>query len=132
LDKFSYYNLWKLELPWSLFDLTQEYPDEYYEYYSKDLTLYFFVTKSYSEVLDVFQVLTYDLPFTINKTNNFLDNSFFINLKWWEKEWYIRIVTSTNGLVFWLKFKKDQYNRVKEILKIIGNNDLNRSLSPSK
>lgn len=124
LDKFSYYNLWKLELPWSLFDLTQEYPDDYYEYYSKNLTLYFFVTKSYSEVLDVFQVLTYDLPFTINKTDSFWDSSFFINLKWSEKEWYIRIITSIKGFVFWLKFKKDQYDKIKEILKNINNENL--------
>ena len=121
LDYFSDYNLWKLEILTDerLFDVTDEYPDEYYEYYSKNLTLYLFTTKSYNEILDIFEVIstTDSSIFSINESNNFWDKSFFINLKWWtEKNPQIRMIVWTNGLVFWLKFDKDQYSKVKQAL----------------
>lgn len=121
LDYFSDYNLWKLEILTDerLFDVTDEYPDEYYEYYSKDLTLYLFTTKSYNDVLDIFNVIstTDSSIFSVNESNSLWDKSFFINLKWWtEKDPQVRIVVWTNGLVFWLKFDKDQYNKVKQVL----------------
>jgi|TARA_Y100001960_G_scaffold324040_1_gene403572 hypothetical protein len=68
---FSQYDLKKIELNSNLFDLTNEYPDDYFEYYSKDLTLYFFPTKRYNEVYDIFHVLTFELPIELNKVNNF-------------------------------------------------------------
>lgn len=121
LDYFSDYNLWKLEILTDerLFDVTDEYPDEYYEYYSKNLTLYLFTTKSYNDILDIFKVIssTDSSIFSINESNSFWDKSFFINLKWWtEKDPQVRMVVWTNGLVFWLKFDKDQYNKVKQTL----------------
>ncbi|MDR3150867.1 MAG: hypothetical protein LBU14_04670 [Candidatus Peribacteria bacterium] len=60
-----------MEINTTLFDITTEYPDNYLEYYSKELTLYFFPTKKYSEVYDIFDTLRHELPFTINETNNF-------------------------------------------------------------
>jgi len=51
--------------------LTDEYPDNYFEYYSKDLTLYLFPTKNYNDIKGIFNVLSYDLPFSINEINNF-------------------------------------------------------------
>jgi hypothetical protein len=60
-----------MEVNANLFDLTNEYPDEYLEYYSKDLTLYFFTTKRYTDLKDIFNVLSEELPFDINEINNF-------------------------------------------------------------
>jgi hypothetical protein len=55
----------------SIFDITDEYPDNYFEYYSKDLVLYIFPTKTYSEIHDIFSVLDDELPFILNETNSF-------------------------------------------------------------
>jgi hypothetical protein len=71
LNLFSIYKLNKLEINSNLFDLTDEYPDNYFEYYSKDLTLYIFPTKKYTELKDIFTVLSSELPITINEVNNF-------------------------------------------------------------
>jgi hypothetical protein len=60
-----------LELNSNLFDITDEYPDNYFEYYSKDLTLYLFPTKTYKEVYDIFSILKDELPYNINEINNF-------------------------------------------------------------
>ena len=116
LDLFAKFSLKPIELTNNLFDLTQEYPDEYYEYYSKDLTLYFFDTKTYNEVYDVFEVLAYDLPFTTNKVDNFWNSSFYINLNDDIKDNYIRLVINYKWVVFGLKIKKSEYNTIKESL----------------
>lgn len=71
LDLFSEYDLKELKKHASLFDISTEYPDDYFEYFSKDLVIYFFSTKSYSEVFDIFEVLSYDLPYDLNEVNNF-------------------------------------------------------------
>lgn len=94
LDGFSQFNFESIELTTNLFDITNEYPDDYYEFYSKDLTLYFFDTKTYSEVKDIFQVLSYDVSFTINEVNNFVDASFFINLNEDIQDNFVRIVAN--------------------------------------
>lgn len=94
LDGFSQFNFESIELTTNLFDITNEYPDDYYEFYSKDLTLYFFDTKTYSEVKDIFQVLSYDVSFTINEVNNFVDASFFINLDEDIQDNFVRIVAN--------------------------------------
>ena len=114
LNKFWEYNLGKLELRSNLFDVTNEYPDEYYEYYSRDLILYIFPTKTYSEMLDIFKVQP-ELPIEINQVNNFGDNSFFINLVP-KDENHVRLVVSHKSSLFWLKIKKDEYTKVKQIL----------------
>jgi hypothetical protein len=71
LKIFSSYDLKELEINTTLFDITTEYPDSYIEYYSKGLTLYFFPTRTYNEIYDIFKVLEYELPFKINPVNNF-------------------------------------------------------------
>ncbi|MDR1988018.1 MAG: hypothetical protein LBQ24_04675 [Candidatus Peribacteria bacterium] len=54
-----------------MFDITTEYPDNYIEYYSKELTVYFFPTRTYNEIYNIFKVLEYELPFKMNPLNNF-------------------------------------------------------------
>lgn len=116
IDIFSVYNLNKLEINSSLFDITNEYPDNYFEYYSADLTLYLFPTKTYRDLADIFTVLSDELPFTINEVNNFWDNSFFINLNNDIADRFIRIVVSNKWVVFWLKIKITEYDLVKSKL----------------
>lgn len=116
LDIFTKYDLNQIELVTNLFDITDEYPDSYYEFYSSDITLYFFDTKNYGEVYDIFDVLAYDLPFEINVINNFWNESFYINLNEDIKDNYIRSVVNYKWIVFGLKIKKSEYNRVKNSL----------------
>ncbi|MDD3794242.1 MAG: hypothetical protein PHI37_05485 [Candidatus Gracilibacteria bacterium] len=122
LDIFSGYDFQELELNTNLFDITDEYPDNYLEYYSRDLTLYFFPTKGYKDLYNIFSVLEFELPFKINETNSFGDNSFFINLNQDINDNFIRIVISHKGVVFGLKIKKNEYNSIKEKLYILRNN----------
>jgi hypothetical protein len=56
--------------PTSLFDITTEYPDEYREYANKHLSLYMFSSKSYAQVYNIFEVLKYELPYTLNQTDS--------------------------------------------------------------
>jgi len=116
LDLFSQYNLSQIELATNLFDITDEYPDSYYEFYSQNVTLYFFDTKTYNDVYDVFDVLAYDLPFAINIVNNFWNESFYINLNEDIKDNYIRSVINYKWIVFGLKIKKSEYNTIKDNL----------------
>jgi len=117
LNRFtSEYVLKKIEVNSSLFELTWEYPDYYYEYYSKDVTLYLFPTRTYKEVFDIFDYLSNNLPFSLNEINNFWDHSFYINLREDVADNFVRLVISEGGITFWLKIKKDEYNRVKNIL----------------
>jgi len=116
LNKFKEYKLKKLELHPRLFDLTTEYPDDYIEYYSEYLTLYFFGEKPYDDIKDIFQVLTYELPFSINEVNNFWDKSFYINLDPEFQDWQVRIVLSYKNRTFWLKMTKEVYPLIKEKL----------------
>lgn len=100
----------------SLFWLTNEYPDKYLEFKSKDLNLYIFWNKKkYSEVLDIFEVLTFELPFKINKVDNFWGRSFYINLN--EKDNFIRLVFSYKTNIYWIKVEEKQYDYVKLLLK---------------
>lgn len=122
LDIFSIYKLKKLEVNLNLFDITDEYPDNYFEYYSKNLTLYIFPTKNYKQIYDIFDVLSKESPFSINQVNNFWDNSFFINLDKDIQDRFVRVIISYKWVVFWLKIKKTEYSLVKEKLKSLKNN----------
>lgn len=113
IDLFSSYGINKLHVNSSLFDITDEYPDNYFEYYSKDLTVYLFPTKTYKEVYDIFSVLSSELPFTINEVNNFWEKSFYINLNKDISDRFIRMIISNNWIVFWIKIEKTQYDTVK-------------------
>ncbi len=116
LKLFSKYELEALEINTNLFDITNEYPDNFFEYYSRDLTLYFFPTKNYWEVLEIFEVLELELPFSLNKANNFWTKSFYINLDENIDDSIVRIVIEHNNITFWLKIKKNEYNNIKKIL----------------
>lgn len=117
LDLFkTNYELKEIEINWTLFELTDEYPDHYYEYYSKELTIYLFTTKTYSQVFEMFNYLQSSLPFSVKELNNFWEKSFYINMRDDVKDNYIRLVISKNGINFWLKIRNDEYNKVKEIL----------------
>lgn len=117
LNKFEkFYDLDKIEVNTNLFEITDEFPDYYYEYYSNDLTLYFFHTKQYSEVFDIFNYLQKDLPINIKELNNFWEKSFYINLNSEVNDKYIRLVITQNGITFWIKLKDSQYEKVKNIL----------------
>ena len=117
---FGKYKLKEIEIKYNLFDVTEEYPDNYFEYYSKNLTLYLFPTKSYKEIKDIFEVVSYESSFSLNELNNFWNNSFYINLDEEVKDSFVRIIVNNKNIVFWLKIKKDVYNEAKEIL----NNEL--------
>jgi UDP-galactopyranose mutase len=93
--------------------LTWEYPDEYFEYYWKDINLYFFWNKLYSDLIDIFEVLTYELPFSINKVNNFWEKSFYINLNSGFEDEYVRVVLKKSNRIIWFKIKKQLYKKMK-------------------
>ncbi|QFR38960.1 hypothetical protein A9Q91_01865 [Candidatus Gracilibacteria bacterium 28_42_T64] len=127
---FSEYDLKKIELNANIFDITNEYPDVYYEYYGQDLTLYFFTSKTYTEVQDIFQVLEYELPIQLNELNNFGDSSFYINLNEDIKDRFVRIILEINGVVVGLKVKRDNYNDIKQ--KLINFNNPEQNINKEK
>lgn len=100
LEIFSSFELRELEKHASLFDITTEYPDDYFEYYSQDLVLYFFSTKSYSEIYDIFDILSEELPYDLNEVNNFAQASFFINLKEVYTDEFVRLVVQYENTAF--------------------------------
>ncbi len=116
LDLFSEYDLKELKKHASLFDISTEYPDDYFEYFSKDLVVYFFSTKSYSEVFDVFEVLSFDLPYDLNEVNNFWQSSFYINLKEVYTDEFIRLVVQYQSKAFGLKIHRNVYDDIKDII----------------
>ena len=122
ISLFTDYDLKELELNTNLFDLTDEYPDNFIEYYSKNLTLYIFPTKSYWEIKDIFTILEDELPFSIKEMNNFWDNSFYINLNDDINDNFIRLIISNKWVIFWLKIKKTEYSLVKEKLNTLRTN----------
>lgn len=121
LDMFSWYNLSNVDINANLFDLTNEYPDSYYEYYSPKLSLYFFTTKTYEQVYDIFDVLQTERPFKLNSINNFWEKSFYINFNE-DLNDAIRLVILHKWIVFWLKVDKNEYNNIKQKLQNLRNN----------
>ena len=117
LKLFTEFNLVELKYHWKLLDVTSEYPDKYFEYYSMDLTLLFFPNKWYNEIKDIFSVESNWYNFMINEVDNFWDESFYVNL--WENsaDWDIRVIFKKNGKTFWFKVSKTEYSKVKNILK---------------
>ena len=126
LDLFKDFNLEEKEKSEnsSLFGLTNEYPYWYKEFYSKEkkMTLYIFEWKLYNDILNIFDVISYNLYFKVKKVNNFWEKSFFINLEPDLDDNYIRFVFSYKNKNFWLKIKKDWYNDVKVIMKSLWKN----------
>lgn len=119
LNAFSSYNMKRLFEHWSLFDLTSEYPDDYFEYIWGEISLYFFVTKTYDEVKQIFDAISYTLPFSIKEVTLFERRAFFLNLEDSFTDDYVRLVIEYKNRVFWLKIKKTMYNEIKSVVKTI-------------
>lgn len=51
--------------------ITTEFPDPYYQWYSEEVELYIFPLSTYGETKKVIEVLQYELPYTLNVTNDF-------------------------------------------------------------
>ncbi len=117
LENFKQFNLTKIEDVSSLMDVTDEYPDKYFEYYSPELTIYSFPTKNYKEVREIFEIESNWNNFSINEVDNFWEESFYINL--WEnyKDNFIRIIFLKNNNVIWIKVSKNEYSSIKNIIK---------------
>jgi hypothetical protein len=81
--------------------------------------LYFFWNKLYSDMKDIFEVLTYELPFQVNEVNNFWNKSFYINLNSWFEDGYIRVVLEKSNRIIWFKIKKEVYEKIKNDLGVI-------------
>lgn len=99
-----------------LFWITDEYPDIFREYNNAHMSFYMFSSKRYSAVKNIFEVLQFDLPIELNEVNNIADASFFINMEDGLDDWLVRIVFEYQNYAFWLKIKKDNYNRTKNAL----------------
>lgn len=97
-----------------IFGITDEFPKKYTAYTAPDIEMYYFYESSYDDVYTFFDVVSYDLPLTLNKTNAFGERSFFINLK--SKDDFVRLVIQVEKKVFGLKIKNTSYNKVKAIL----------------
>ncbi len=120
LNLFSKYALTqgKIDNKNIIFWLTDEYPYKYIEYNTNDkrFSFYIFTEKKYDEILNVFDVISYNLYYKIKKVNNFWNLSFYMNLDEDYNDDYIRFIFSYKNDVFWLKLKKDLYNEIKFIL----------------
>lgn len=99
---------------YKVFDITDEYLWNYYTLTSTDLEIYYFTWNTFESVFDFFQAVSYDLPITVNRVDNFATKSFYINKK--EKDDFIRLVIEYDRKIFWLKIKNAYYNEVKNIL----------------
>ncbi len=121
LQSFQSFDLKELDTNAALFDVTTEYPDPYYTFYAPELTLYIFPTKNYNQIKKIFEVQTFELPYTLNEANALVSPSFFINLDTSVDDGDVRIVGEYENIAFWLKIRKDSYNTVKEIFSQWGN-----------
>lgn len=99
-----------------LFWITDEYPDAFRQYSNAHMSLYMFSSKRYSAVKNIFEILKFDLWIELNEVNNIADASFFINMEDTLDDGLVRIVFEYQNYAFWLKIKKDNYNRTKNAL----------------
>ncbi len=116
---FKEFSFTKLISHSSLFDLTYEFPNEYFEYYSPDVTLIMFSNDVYEDVREKLEVIGGLENFSLNEVDNFGEESFYINVDENFDDGNIRIVFSNKWKVFWLKISKNEYNNVKRILEDI-------------
>lgn len=100
---------------YSLFGISDEYPNDYTTYQTDYFELYFFPESSFQELYDFFEVLASEKKFTLNKNKNFGKQSFFINLS--QNDDQVRLVIDSGKIVVWLVIKKQHYNEMKNILK---------------
>lgn len=100
-----------------LLDIAREYPDDYIQYGNNSFDLYVLPTRNYAEVDDIFTVLEFEMPYTLNKTDSFGERSFFINLDRPDEK--VRFIFQYKWEVFWIKVRTPNYNAVKSILNIL-------------
>lgn len=119
LPKFSKYNL--VEKPYDeyykMFDISDEYPNEYLTYSNTDLEIYFFPESTFDSFYNIFSLLSNDVmirDFDLNKVDSFWKKAFFINLI--PQDDMVRLVIDNGNILFWLKIKKSYYNDIKNIL----------------
>ncbi len=119
LPKFSKYNL--VEKPYDeyykMFDISDEYPNEYLTYSNTDLEMYFFPESTFDSFYNIFTLLSNDVmvrDFELNKVDSFWKKAFFINLV--PQDDMVRLVIDNGNILFWLKMKKSYYNDIKNIL----------------
>lgn len=119
LPKFSKYNL--VEKPYDeyykMFDISDEYPNQYVTYSNTDLEMYFFPDSTFESFYNIFDLLSNDVmvrDFSLNKVDNLWKKAFFINLK--SQDDMVRLVVDSGNILFWLKVKKSYYNDIKNIL----------------
>ena len=116
---FKEFSFTKLLSHSSLLGITDEFPDEYFEYYSPDVTLLMFSNSEYADVKEKL-TLIWDLEnFSINEIDNFGEESFYINMDEWSDDGNVRVILTNKWKVFWLKISKNEYNNVKRILEDI-------------
>lgn len=77
---------------------------------------YFFKEWNFDEILSYLKYNKDNFynPFEINENNLFWVQSFFINKI--QSDWKVRIVISTEEVVFWIMLNKEKYNYIKNIL----------------
>ncbi|MGE4444050.1 MAG: hypothetical protein AB7E37_03610 [Candidatus Altimarinota bacterium] len=119
LPKFSKYNL--VEKPYDeyykMFDISDEYPNEYLTYSNTDLEMYFFPESTFDSFYNIFTLLSNDVmvrDFELNKVDSFGKKAFFINLV--PQDDMVRLVIDNGNILFGLKMKKSYYNDIKNIL----------------
>lgn len=119
LQKFSKYNLQekKYDEYYEIFDITNEYPNPYITYLSNDLEIYFFHLSRFEEFYNIFELLSKDMmirDFELNRLDNFLRKSFFINVK--PSDDRVRLVLDDGNIVFGIRVQKKNYDEIKKIL----------------
>lgn len=119
LQKFSEYNLQEkvYDEYYEIFDITNEYPNRYVTYLSNDLEIYFFQSSNFEEFYNIFELLSKDMmvkDFELNRLDNFLRKSFFINIK--PSDDKVRLVVDDGNIVFWIRVQKKNYDDIKKIL----------------
>jgi len=99
---------------YKIFGITDEYLKKYETYTSDNLEIYYFPETNFDEAYNFFETLTFDLPITLNRLNNFWQRSFYLNKK--TSDDFVRVVIKYDNKIFWLKIKNIYYNEIRKIL----------------
>lgn len=103
---------------YQIFGITDEYPTEYKTFSNDNFELYLFSSWKFEEIYNLFDILSKDKniinKFTLNQTNTFWKQSFFINSH--VDDWNVKIVINNWKILIWLSIKKWYYNNIRPIL----------------
>ena len=103
-----------------VFWITDEYTKKYTLYENKNIEIYFFDESSYKEISDFWELLKNTYNYKINQTNSFWNKSFYINIE--TPDNFVRIFLEYNWQVIWIKAKKQDFNKIKNILTSLKTN----------